>query len=74
MTSLSNPKSVPSVPPTNKNTTKNSSPSPTKKEVQSNTTSRTSNGNTSKPIILKKKEPTHSSPIKRKKSRFIKQQ
>lgn len=65
MTTIASPKLPASVLPTNKNTSKNSSPTAIKKDVN-NHTPRPSNGNSSKPTIVHKKEPSQSSPIKRK--------
>jgi hypothetical protein len=65
MTSIASPKLHASVLSTNTNSTKNSSPTSIKKEVNNNTP-RTSNGNSSKPTIIQKKVPIQNSPIKRK--------
>lgn len=65
MTSLTSPKLQPSVLLTNTNSSKNSSPTTIRKEVN-NHIPRTSNGNTSKTITIHKKEPTPTATIKRK--------
>lgn len=65
MTSLTSPNLQASVLSTNTNSSKNSSPTNIKREVNNHTV-RTSNGNSSKTITLHKKEPTQTSPIKRK--------
>ena len=65
MASLTSPKLQPPVLSTNTNSSKNSSPTNIKREVN-NHAPRTSNGNSSKTIILNKKEPTQTSPVKRK--------
>jgi hypothetical protein len=66
MTSHASPKLAPSVLTTNTNTTKHSSSTSHKKEVNNNTTPRASNGNSSKPTLIHKKEPVPNLPIKRK--------
>ena len=63
MTSLASPKLQTSVLSTN--SSKNSSPTPIKKEVN-NHSPRTSNGNSSKPTVITKKPAVTPSPIKRK--------
>jgi hypothetical protein len=67
MTSIASPKLPPAILATNNNSKNQTNTSSTsiKKELNNHNTPRTSNGNDSKSISVKKKESVHESPSKR---------